>query len=71
MNKVKEEKSQFIKELSELLSKFGIFEVKNLKYVGEVYEERIEVELISGEKFDVNVTWDSLDMMFKDLVKGL
>ena len=71
MNNVRQEKMMFVKELSELFSKYGVFEVKNLKYVNEVYEERIEVELISGAKFDVNVTYDSLDMLIKDLVKGL
>ena len=71
MNKVKEEKSQFVKELSELLSKYGVFQVKSIEYSDEVYDETLIVELQSGAKVNVNVTYDSLDMMLKDLVKGL
>ena len=51
------------------MSKYGVFEIKNIEYSDEVYDETLIVELVSGAKINVNVTYDSLDMMLKDLMR--
>ena len=66
------EKSNFVESFSKLLKKYKIADVESLKYIAAgPGAEYVEVLFVGGAKTMVNVTFDSLQEIAKDVFKEI
>ena len=66
-----EDKDAFVKELGELLAKFGVEDVMAMYYQKDDWKEVVEVKFWNGQSITVNVHMDSLDAIVIDVMNAL
>lgn len=66
-----ENKEGFVKELGELLHKFGVEDVKELEYQRTENDEIVIIKYKSGHYRKVNVHMDSLAAIVRDVMRVL
>lgn len=65
-------KEKYVKELGELFNKFGVGQVESLEYYqDEIGDEWVRVTFQGGATRRVNVTWDSLTALTRDVTKHI
>lgn len=66
-----ENKELFVKELGELLRKYGVENVQALKYEKSKTLEVVTITFCDGYQFGVDVSMDSYAAIVRDVMKAL
>lgn len=66
-----EDKENFVKELGELLSKYGVEQIEKLTYLKNNDLEFVKVDFVGGGNVMVNVHMDSLAAIVRDVMRAL
>lgn len=73
--KEREVKAEFVKELGQLLNKYGVEDIKELKYEDRSTETNIEewvtVIFNDGYSYKQSVAMDSLEAIVRDVMRSL
>lgn len=67
-----ENKKQFIQDLSDVFTKYTYnTSVEKMEYFrpGKIYDEEVVITFDGGWTRTVNVSWDSINAMVRDIVK--